>query len=122
MKRKRNRRTKPWIANVRKEGSFWRFIGRHGSKEMDLSQISDFSDIENSPAGINEIQKLVSQAGLAAASEARAVGIPKVFARGNEIIREFADGHIEVIIPTEGHTERTYFRRLKPRILHARKK
>ena len=64
----------------------------------------------------------VRQAGQAAASEARAVGIPKVFARGSEIIREFADGHIEVIIPTEGHTERTYFRRLKPRILHARKK
>jgi|SRR6186713_499849 len=121
MNRNRNRRNKPWIANFRK-GSFWRFVGRNRVKEIDLSQISDFSDIENNPAGINEIQKLVSQAGLAAASEARAVGIPKVFARGNEIIREFADGHIEVIIPRKQHTENTYFRHLKPRILHARKK
>jgi len=122
MNRKRNRKNRPWIANVRKKRSFGRFIGRHRVKEMDLSQISDFSDIENNPAGINEIQKLVSQAGLAAASEARAVGIPKIFARGNEIIREFADGHIEIIVPAEGHTERSYFRHLKPRILHARKK
>lgn len=95
---------------------------RHRRKQIDLSQISDFSDIENNAAGINEIQKLVGQAGLAAASEARAVGIPKVFARGNEIIREFADGHIEIIISTERPAERTYFRCLKPGILHARKK
>jgi hypothetical protein len=83
---------------------------------------SDFSDIENSPSGIDEIQKLASQAGLAAASEARAVGIPRVYARGNEIIREYADGHIEVLVPTKGHTERTFFRHLKYKILHARKK
>ena len=122
MNRKRNQRNRPWLAKGRKEGAFWRFIGRYRVKGIDLSQISDFSDIENNPAGINEIQKLVSQAGLAAASEARAVGIPIGFARGNEIIREFPDGHTEVIVPTEGHRERTYFRRLKPRILHARKK
>jgi len=119
MNRKRDPKYRSWALFKGKEGAFWRFIGRDRAK-INLSQTSDFSDIENSPSGINEIQKLASQAGLAAASEAKAVGIPKVFARGNEIIREYVDGHIEVLV--EGTAEKTFFRRLKSEILHARKK
>ncbi|HEV2481545.1 MAG TPA: hypothetical protein VGS79_17865 [Puia sp.] len=86
----------------------------------DLSRISDFSEIENTPNGGDEIQKLVGQAGLAAASEARAIGIPRVFARNNQIVKEFGDGHIEIIV--EGSTEKAYFMHLNYRILHARNK
>jgi hypothetical protein len=86
----------------------------------EMSKISDFSDIENIPDGGDEIQKLVGPAGLAAASEARAIGIPKVFARDNQIVKEFGDGRIEIIV--EGNAEKTYFRQLKYKILHARRK
>ena len=86
----------------------------------DLSKISDFSDVENTPDVGDEIQKLVGQAGLAAASEAKAVGIPRVYARNNQIVKEFEDGRIEVII--EGTAEKTYFRHLQYKILHARRK
>ena len=86
----------------------------------DISKISDFSDVENIPDVGDEIQKLVGQAGLAAASEAKAVGIPKVFARDNQIVKEFEDGRIEIIV--EGNADKTYFRHLKYKILHARKK
>ena len=89
-------------------------------KKRSLSLASDFSDIENSPKRGDEIQKLVGEAGLAAASEAKAIGLPKVFARNNEIIREYPNGHIEIVV--EGNTGRTFFRHLKPGILHARKK
>ncbi len=85
----------------------------------DLSKISDFSDVENTPDVGDEIQKLVGQAGLSAASEAKAIGIPKVYARNNQIVKEFEDGRIEVIV--EG-TERTYFRHLQYKILHVRRK
>jgi len=122
MNRKRDQKYRSWPLYKGNEGSFWRFIGRGRAKKNSLLQTSDFSDIENSPSGINEIQKLASQAGLAAASEAKAVGIPKVFARGNEIIREYTDGHIEILVPSEGRKERIYFRRLKSGVLHARKK
>jgi hypothetical protein len=86
----------------------------------DLSKISDFSDIENIPDVGDEIQKLVGQAGLAAASEAKAIGIPRVYARNNQIVKEFENGQIEII--AEGTTEKAYFRHLKYKILHARSK
>ena len=82
-----------------------------------LSEISDFSEIENIPNGSDEIQNLVGQAGLAAASEAKAVGIPKVFARDNQIVQQFEDGHVVII--AEGSAEKAYFRHLNFQILHA---
>ncbi len=121
MNRKRAQKYRSWAFFKGKEGAFRRYKGKDRIR-ISLLQTSDFSDIENSPSGINEIQKLASQAGLAAASEARAVGIPKVFARGNEIIKEYTDGHIEVLVPSELHKERIYFRYLNSGILHARKK
>jgi hypothetical protein len=102
--------------------AFGKLAPKLGVKKFNLSHTSDFSDIENSPEGIDEIQKLVSQAGLAAASEAKAVGIPRVFARDNKIIREYPDGRIEVLAPSIGPNEVTYYRRLKSDILHVRKK
>jgi hypothetical protein len=118
MNRKRDRKYRSQLYK-RKAGAFWRLF-RDRVKKGNPLQTADFYDIENSPSGINEIQNLARQAGLAAASEAKAIGIPKVFARGNEIIREYADGHIEVLV--EGTAERTFFRRLNFEILHARKK
>jgi len=120
MNRKRDPIYRFWSLYKGKVGAFWRFIGRDRARKSSLLQTSDFSDIENSPSGVNEIQKLASQAGIAAASEAKAVGIPKVFARDNEIIREYANGHIEIL--AEGTTERAFFRRSKFEVLHARKK
>lgn len=85
-----------------------------------LSIASDFSDVENSPERGDEIQKLVGQAGLAAASEAKAIGIPRVYAQNNKIIREYPNGHIEIL--AEGNTEKEYFRHLKSGVLYARQK
>jgi hypothetical protein len=83
----------------------------------------DFSDIETSSAGSAEIQKLAREAGQAAASEAKAVGIPKVFAKNGQILKQYPDGRIEVVIITEGfNTEMEYFRHIKSEVLHARKK
>jgi len=63
--------------------------------------IYNFSEIEASPSGSVEIQKLVREAGQAAASEAKAVGIPKVFAKEGQILKQFPDGRIEVIAIAE---------------------
>ena len=86
----------------------------------DMSKITDFTDVENTPDAGDEIQKLVSQAGVAAASEARAIGIPKVFARDNQIVKEFRDGRVVIII--EGTVEKTYFRHFNYGIRNARGK
>ena len=82
----------------------------------------DFSEIETSPSGSVEIQKLVREAGQAAASEAKAVGIPKVFAKDGQILKQYPDGRIEVIVKAEGLTEKEFFRHIKSEVLHARKK
>ena len=82
----------------------------------------NFSDIETSPSGSIEIQKLVREAGQAAASEAKAVGIPKVFAKNGQILKQYPDGQIEVVAIAEGLAEKVFFRHLKSEILHARKK
>lgn len=120
MNRRRNNRKLRRFFDFRKKALPGKTRRNTSMNKANLSQASDFSEIENSPFGGDEIQKMASEAGLAAASEAKALGIPKVFARGNKIIREYADGHIEVLV--EGDTERTYFRRLKSEIIHARKK
>jgi hypothetical protein len=82
--------------------------------------IYNFSEIETSPAGSIEIQKLVREAGQAAASEAKAVGIPKVFARNSQILKQYSDGRVEVV--AEGLEKKMFFRHIKSRVLHARKK
>ncbi|MHA4810794.1 hypothetical protein ACX0G9_21990 [Flavitalea flava] len=82
----------------------------------------NFSEIETSPAGSTEIQKLAREAGQAAASEAKAIGIPKVFAKNDQVLKQFPDGRIEVIPISEGLKEKVFFRQLKLGVLHARKK
>ena len=84
--------------------------------------IYDFSEIETGPFGSVEIQRLVREAGRAAASKAKAVGIPKVFAKNNQILKQYSDGRIEVIAEAEGLEERMFFRSIKSEVLHARKK
>jgi hypothetical protein len=82
----------------------------------------DFSEIETSSSGSAEIQKLAREAGQAAASEARAVGIPKVFAKNGQILKQYPDGRVEVVAIAEGLAEKVFFRHLKSGVLHARKK
>src|ERR1700733_11246507 len=82
----------------------------------------DFSEIETSPAGSAEIQKLAREAGQAAASEAKAVGIPKVFAKNGQILKQYPDGRVEVVVIVEGPTDMKFFRHFKSGVLHARKK
>jgi hypothetical protein len=82
----------------------------------------DFSEIETSPSGSVEIQKLAREAGQAAASEAKAVGIPKVFAKNGQILKQYPDGRIEVVALADGFAEKAFFRQLKSGVLHARKK
>ncbi len=84
--------------------------------------IYNFSEIETSPSGSIEIQKLAREAGQAAASEAKAVGIPKVFAKNGQILKQYPDGRVEVIVIAEGLSEKDFFRHFKSGILHARKK
>jgi len=95
-----------------------RKFGLFGRKEI----VYNFSDIETGPAGSDEIQKLAREAGQAAASEAKAVGIPKVFAKNGQILKQYPDGRIEIVAIAEGLTEKMFFRQLKSGILHARKK
>jgi hypothetical protein len=82
--------------------------------------IYNFSEIETSPSGSIEIQKLAREAGQAAASEAKAVGIPKVFAKNGQILQQYPDGRIVII--AEGLAEKQFFRHFKSGVLHARKK
>jgi len=82
----------------------------------------NFSDIESSSEGKKIIRKLVAEAGRAAASEAKAIGLPKVFARGNTIIREYPDGRNEIIARRESSRGEGYFIRKKLGVLHARAK
>jgi hypothetical protein len=82
--------------------------------------ISNFSEVETGPSAAFEIQKLVREAGQAAASEAKAVGIPKVFAKDNRIYREYPDGKMEIVVEVKGETE--FFILFKGGTLHARKK
>lgn len=96
-----------------------RLILRLRKKSYRVPQTSNFSDIENSPRGRNIIRKLVADAGRAAASEAKAVGLPRVFARGNTIIREYSDGRKEIIATSHGEG---YFIRKKLGVLHSRAK
>ncbi|MDP4149997.1 MAG: hypothetical protein Q8927_10930 [Bacteroidota bacterium] len=98
-----------------------RFLWSGGIVRLFRNKTSyDFSEVEASPSGSFEIQKLVSEAGQAAASEAKAVGIPKIFARNGQILREYPDGKIEVV--TEGFIEKMFFRHINSGVLHARKK
>jgi|SRR5882724_3829347 len=106
---------------LNEEDMLWGSVAKPRHKKTDFSKITDFSVVENNAAGVAEIQKLVREAGKAAASEAKAVGIPKVFARDNKIIRQSVDGS-ELVIVLEGKSELIYFRHLKAGILHARKK
>jgi hypothetical protein len=84
--------------------------------------VYNFSEIETSSSGSAEIQRLVREAGKAAASEAKAVGIPKVFAKNDQILKQYSDGRIEVIAEAEGLEERMFFISIKSEVLHARKK
>ncbi|HET6255030.1 MAG TPA: hypothetical protein VFE32_13195 [Puia sp.] len=93
-----------------------------GANKFKALKTSNFSDVENNPNGIEEIQRLVSEAGLAAASEAKAVGMPRVFARGNLIMREFADGRTEIVASPHLRSNKSYFLHKKLGILHARHK
>jgi hypothetical protein len=93
-----------------------------GAKKFKELQTANFSDVENNPHGIEEIQRLVSEAGLAAASEAKAVGMPKIFARDNVIIREYVDGRTEIVESPYLRSNKSYFLHKKLGILHARHK
>lgn len=79
---------------------------------------TDFSDVEDHPEGDKEINRLATEAFKAAASEARAAGLPQVYAKGNQVLREYPDGRIEVIF----EQEQPFFIDVKGLVLHARKK
>jgi hypothetical protein len=93
-----------------------------GANKFKAPQTANFSDVENNPNGIEEIQRLVSEAGLAAASEAKAVGMSKIFVRDNVIMREYADGRVEIVESPHLRSNRSYFLHKKFGILHARHK
>lgn len=102
-------------------GRWARFFRAH--RPIDPSRFSNFSDVESNPSGAIIIQALVKKAGEAAASEASALGIPRVFARGGEVIREYPDGRAEVISTAGINRGGAYFiRSAKAGVLHARKK
>ena len=79
---------------------------------------TDFSDVEDHPEGSKEINRLASEAFKAAASEAKAVGLPQIYAEGNKVLREYADGRIEVVF----EQDKPFFIDVKGLVLHARKK
>ena len=79
---------------------------------------TDFSDVEDHPEGSEEINRLASEAFKAAASEARAMGLPQVYAKGNQIIREYPDGRTEILV----EEEKPFYIEMKETVLHARKK
>lgn len=81
----------------------------------------DFSDVEDSPQGLKIIERLVSDAGIHAAAEAQAAGLPLVFSRSNKIIRRHIDGTEEVLTTTSAENP-FYISYNKGTVLHARKK
>jgi len=79
---------------------------------------TDFSDVEDHREGDKEIQRLLTEAGNAAASAARVAGLPKVYAKDNQILREYPDGRIEILV----EEEKPFYIEMKETVLHARKK
>jgi hypothetical protein len=98
------------------------FVRRLNRKSYRIVNPENFSEIESSPTGIKVIRKLVAEAGRDAASQARAVGIPRVFARGNQLFEEFPDGRTEIVPSQFKKTKEGYFLYKKLGTLHARKK
>ena len=109
-------------SNVSALQMIFQWFGRILSFSRQNKATFDFSIIETSADGSIVIQKLVREAGQAAASEAKAVGIPKVFAKDGQILKQYPDGRIEVVVIAEGDTKKRFFKHIKSGILHARKK
>lgn len=94
----------------------WRNKGLHKKRKAFISY--NFADVE---ADTNIIQNIVSAAGKAAAAEAKAVGIPKVYASKNEIILEEVNGEHKIL--SSGNAAKPFFiKYYKKRILRARAK
>lgn len=70
-----------------------------------MSEKSEGNEVENT----NALIALAAAAGKAAYSEAKAVGIPKVFATEKFIIVETADGKREVISTAAAENKEAYF-------------
>jgi hypothetical protein len=128
MNRKKNYREGSWSTkNARMRDSNGTFRGKaHDSVRagsLALSEARDFSEIEGRSLGIKVIRELVAKAGKAAASEATAIGMPRVFAKDGQIIRRYADGQFDVISTARERKGEVYFvRNDKVGVLHARKK
>lgn len=81
----------------------------------------DFSEVEDSPFALEIIRQLGAKAGKSAMAEARAMGLPITFARGNEIVRVFPDGK-EEIVPAPLPACGTFYIRYKPGTVFRRRR
>lgn len=67
----------------------------------DLIQSRDFSDVEDSPLFLEVLKRLGANAVKNAAAEARAAGLPLVYATEDAIILSYADGRKEILSTAE---------------------
>lgn len=92
-----------------------------GDRNVTLFHSRDFSDVEDSPQGIHFIRQLISNAGVNAATEAQAAGLPLVFGRSHTIIRRQSNGNEDVLVTSPAESP-FYVYYKKGTVLHARKK
>jgi hypothetical protein len=105
-------------------------FGRHykitGEKNKPVDILSfeskDFSDVEDSLQAFAIISTIAFQAGQSAAAEARAMGIPRIFARNNQVIRVYANGREEVVPAPLPSTNSFYVHYNHATVFHAGKK
>lgn len=78
----------------------------------------NFSEVEDKRDAYTILKRLTAEAGNNAAAEAKALGIARVYVKGNELIKISADGHIS---PVESKANRKvfYVKYNSSKVLHA---
>jgi hypothetical protein len=88
--------------------------------EASLIRSRDFSAVEDSSNAVAIIGSIAAAAGKSAASEARALGMPKVYASATKVIMETADGKKTVIDTADNIPGKKYFKKYTPgTVMHA---
>jgi len=106
---------------MRRKNHINKILAWLGYSKNSYIQSRDFSSVEDSPQAFFLIREIASKAGQSAAAEARAMGLPRTFARENQVIRAHADGKEEVL-PANLPFNKSFYVYYKPKtVFHTRK-
>lgn len=80
----------------------------------------DFNEVENSKQAVNVIGSIAAYAGKSAASEAKALQMPKVYAKSAKVIIETAAGKKTIVATAENIPGKKFYKKYTPgTIMHA---